>query len=83
MIMTHIVAYLFIIVLNALQFMNIPPSFRAYEIATICNLVVYFVCSLIFCLIVNTIVSKIMNATNSAESLKSSLMNAETESEEG
>jgi hypothetical protein len=79
----HIVAYLFIIVLNALKFVNITPSFRAYEIATICNLVVYFVCSLIFCLIVDKIVSKIVIATNSAESFKSSLMNAETELEEG
>ncbi len=39
---------------------------------------VYFVCTLIFGLIVNTIVTKIENATNFAELTSSSLMNLET-----
>ena len=55
----HIVAYLFIVVVNALQFMLYFGSLRAYEIATICSFVVYFVCTLIFGLILNTIVTKI------------------------
>ncbi len=77
-IIMHIVAYLFIIVSNALQEMLSFGSLRAYEISTICNLVVYFVCTLIFGLIVNTIVTKIENATNFCESNNSSLMNLET-----
>ena len=75
----HIVAYLFIIIVNATQlYFSYVPSGRAYEISTICYLVVYFVCTLIFGFIVNTIVTKIENATNFAESTSSSLMNLET-----
>ncbi len=74
----HIVAYLFIIVANALQFLMYFGSIRAYEISTICLLVVNFVCTLVFGLIVNTIVTKIENATNFAESNSSSLINLET-----
>ena len=78
-IIMHIVAYLFIIIVNPLQLMlYYLGCLRAYEISTICYLVVYFVCTLIFGLIVNTIVTKIENATNFAESNNSSLMNLET-----
>jgi hypothetical protein len=63
MIVLHIVAYLFIIVVNIVQsaayFKN---SLRAYEIMTIFSLVVYFFCTLIFGLLVNTIVTKIIAA---------------------
>ena len=55
----HIVAYLVIVVVNALQTMEYFGSLTAYEISSICNLVVYFVCTLIFGLIVNTIATKI------------------------
>jgi hypothetical protein len=58
-IIMHIVAYIFIIVVDATQTMMYFDSPRAYEISTVCNLVVYFVCTLIFGLIVNTIVTKI------------------------
>jgi hypothetical protein len=75
----HIVAYLFIIVANILQYiLYYHNSIRAYEISMIFNLVIYFVCTLIFGLIVHTIVTKIENATNFAESDNSSLMNLET-----
>ncbi len=75
----HIVAYLFIIIANALQLIfAYGICSRAYEISTICYLAVYFVCTLIFGLIVNTIVTKIKNATNFAESTSSSLINLET-----
>jgi hypothetical protein len=52
MIIVHIVAYLLIIIFNALSFL-LYGSFRAYEISVICELVVYFVCNMIFGLIVN------------------------------
>ena len=58
-IIMHIVAYLVIVVVNALQTMEYFGSLTAYEISSICNLVVYFVCTLIFGLIVNTIATKI------------------------
>ncbi len=59
-IIMHIVAYLFIVVVNVLQIMvYYDISLRAYLIAEICSLVVYFVCTLIFGLIVNTIATKI------------------------
>ncbi len=78
-IIMHIVAYLFIIIVNPLQLMLYQKgSLRANETSTICYLVVYFVCTLIFGLIVNTIVTKIENATSFAESTSSSLMNLET-----
>jgi hypothetical protein len=63
MIVLHIVAYLFIIVVNIVQSpAYFKDSLRAYEIMTICSLVVYFFCTLIFGLIVNTIVTKIIAA---------------------
>ena len=58
-IMMHIVAYLFIIIVKALQFVLYYGSWRAYEISSICAFVVFFVCTLIFCLIVNTMVTRI------------------------
>ena len=58
-IIMHIVAYLFIIVANATQTMLYFGSIRAFEISTICNLVVYFFCTFIFGIIVNTIVTEI------------------------
>ncbi len=77
-IILHVVAYLFIIVVDATQTMFYFGSIRAHKISTICYLVIYFVCTLIFGLIVNTIVTKIENATNFAESNSSSLLNLET-----
>ncbi len=62
MLVMHIVAYLFIIVVNAVQTVyTVRVDFRKYEISTICGFVVYFVCTLIFGLIVNQIVTKILN----------------------
>ena len=55
----HIVAYLLIIIVNAFQFVVPSQSYRAYENSGICNMVVYFVCTLVFCLIVSQIVTKI------------------------
>jgi hypothetical protein len=54
----HIAAYLFIIIVNALQYVTYS-TLKSYEIAMICNLFVYFVCTLLFGLIVNTMVTKI------------------------
>ena len=45
---------------------------------TICNMVVYFFCTLIFGLILNTIVTKIVTATNFSESISPSLIDTET-----
>ena len=59
MIVMHIVAYLFIIAVNIVQAAFYKGGLRMFEITTICCLVVYFVCTLIFGLIVNTIVTKI------------------------
>ena len=54
MIMMHIAAYFLIVLVNALQYMPVNyKSFRSFEISNICNYVVYFVCTLIFGLIVN------------------------------
>ena len=59
MIVMHIVAYLFIIAVNIVQAAAYyKGGFIAYEIMTICYMVVYFVCTLIFGLIVNTMVTK-------------------------
>ena len=49
----HIVAYLLIIIVNALLFFFYTRDYMAYEKVTICFLVFYFVCNLIFGLIVN------------------------------
>jgi hypothetical protein len=74
----HIVAYLFIIVANAIQITLFVGSFIAVEISTIFLLVVYAICTFIFGFIINTIVTKIENATNFAKSISSSLINLET-----
>ena len=58
-IIMHILAYLVIIVANATQSMLYFGSIRTFETSAICNLVVYFVCTLIFGIIVNTIATKI------------------------
>jgi hypothetical protein len=49
----HIVAYLAIIMMNALAYLTVNRSLRAYEIESICLLAVYSVCTVIFALIVN------------------------------
>ena len=53
MIMMHIVAYLAIIIVNAVQFLFAYGSLKASEISAICWFVVYFFCTVIFGLIVN------------------------------
>ncbi len=53
MIILHITAYLFIIIVNVALIKFDNRFLRAYEIFTVCYLVIYFVCSLIFGLIVN------------------------------
>ena len=58
-IIMHIVAYLAIIIVNATAYTLQFYDPRAAEISIICAFVVYFVCTLIFGLIVNTIVTKI------------------------
>ncbi len=58
-IIMHIVAYLAIIIVNATAYSLHIESLTAYEISVISSFVVYFVCTLIFGLIVNTIVIKI------------------------
>ena len=58
----HIFAYLALIIVNALPYLFINRGLEAYEILCICNLVVYSVCTLIFGVIVNIIVTKIVKA---------------------
>ncbi len=53
MISMHIVAYLAIIIVNAFQYLAYNRGLIAYEIANICLLAVYSVCTVIFGLIVN------------------------------
>ncbi len=76
MIVMHIVAYLFIIAVNIVQAAAVyKGGLRAFEITTISSLAVYFVCTLIFGLIVNTIVTKIIAADiQRSQSIASSLM---------
>ena len=87
MISMHIVAYLLIVVLNAVQTfvlaLHDSEVSRDYEISTICDEVVYFVCSMIFGLLVNTIVTRIVSADNNleSESINSSLMTGSFEEE--
>ena len=67
-ILLHITAYLLIIVVNVLQFLCYPrgnDDYRAFEISSICSLVVYFVCALIFGIIINIIVTKIVSTKKS------------------
>jgi len=61
----HIAAYLFIMIADWIQLYEATKyDIKTYEIWTVCFMVVYFVCILIFGLIVNTIVTKIEIATN-------------------
>ncbi len=54
MIIMHIVAYLVIIISNALSYGSYSKdTLRSYEIIYICNLAVYSVCTVIFGVIVN------------------------------
>ena len=80
-IIMHIVAYLFIIIVDAIVEFFFFDTLRAKEISAISALVVFFVCTLIFGLIVNTIVTKIVNAT--PNTITSSLMDLETGSVRG
>ena len=84
MLLIHILAYLLIIVIDIVQQLILVKlnDLKTYEIVTICEVVVYFGCTLIFGLIVNTIVTKIVNATHSY-SISSSLMNSATGSVAG
>ena len=79
MIFWNITAYLLLITVNFLQMMvsTLPKfSLRQYEITSMCYLAVYSICTLIFGLIVNTIVIKILKAKISeSDSMKSSVMN--------
>ena len=52
MILLHIVAYLAVIIVNALSYVRYK-RLRGYEISEICLLAVYSVCSVIFGLILN------------------------------
>jgi hypothetical protein len=54
MIIMHIVAYLFIIIVNVLSHVTYgKDGLRTYEIYCMCSLAVYYVCTLIFGVIVN------------------------------
>lgn len=70
-IMLHITAYLLIIVVNVLQFLAYPRNssdsddYRAFKISSICSLVVYFVGSLIFGILINIMVTKIVSTEKS------------------
>ncbi len=76
LILLHIVAYMFIILVNISQTAaTYKGGLRAFQISTICLLAVYSVCDLIFGLIVNTILTKIIAADNqSSLSITSSLI---------
>jgi len=78
-IVMHIIAYLFIIVVNVVLLLWTPVTgLKFFEISAICAFVAYFVCVLIFGLIVNTIVTKIEKGTNSSDT--SSLLDSDSES---
>jgi hypothetical protein len=53
MFIMHILAYLAIIMMNALAYFTVNRNLRAYEIESICLLAVYSVYNVIFNLIVN------------------------------
>ncbi len=74
MITMHIVAYLAIIIVNALKLLS--RGLRVYKIETICLLAVYCVCTVIFGLIVNQIVTKIQAFSSYSESIAHTLMTA-------
>jgi hypothetical protein len=86
MILSHIVAYLLIIIVNIITtlYNDKHPVSKSHEITSICDQLVYFVCTLIFGLIVNTIVTNIVDANiPDRQSIASSLMNAATWSVRG
>jgi len=70
----HILAYLVIIIVDAsLTFTAVADgsvSLRAYKIAAISTTVVYAVCTLIFGLILNTIITKVQIGGNNQEDEK-------------
>ena len=57
--MRNIVAYLFGIIENALKFVTINHGLRFYEILAIFAVAVFCVCIMIFCPLVNEIITKI------------------------
>ncbi len=64
-ILSHIVAYIFLVLVNISQAAaSNKGGLRTFEISTICLLAVYCVSDLIFGLIVNTILTKIIAADN-------------------
>ena len=77
MILLHMAAYLFIIFGNVtctLIAVKHPQSF-SYEVSAICTLSIYSATTLIFGLIVNTLVTKILSASNpDSQSIASSLI---------
>ncbi len=52
-IIMHIIAYLAIIVVNALAYLTYSRGLRAFVIDCYCNLAIYSACTVIFGLIVN------------------------------
>ena len=79
----HITAYLLIIVVNALPYIFADDDYiydnRGFEISTICSFVVFFVCYLIFGVLVNTVVTKIVSAE--IKSTESAMNASETDEE--
>ncbi len=68
-----------IIIVNALPYLFINRGLEAYEILCILNLVVYSICTLIFGVIVNIIVTKIVKAKISeSDSIANVLTNLNT-----
>lgn len=53
MITLHIVDYLALIIVDVISYYFYFGSLRAYEISVISGLLVYCVCNVIFCLLVN------------------------------
>ena len=71
-IIMHIFSYLAIIIVNATAYTLHIDGPRAIQISIICAFIVYFVCTLIFGLIVNIIVTKIIAVhTQGSESIES------------
>ncbi len=52
-IIMHIIAYLAVIIVNALGYFTLGRDLKVYEISTIVSLTVYCVCTVIFGLIIN------------------------------
>jgi hypothetical protein len=76
MITMHIADYLALIIVDVISYYFYFGSLRAYEISVISGLLVYCVCNVIFCLIVNQIVNKTQAITLYLESIASSLLAA-------